>query len=278
MMVAGRRVRVVIEFDGTGFHGWQFQLSGERTVQGVLAEALSNLPGTHSRVQGAGRTDAGVHALALVGHFDTTSRIEDEKLRLAMNAHLPGDVAVLELTTVEAGFEAQFSCHYRRYLYRMRVVRGNPRGLALDRKRVLALHWLPDTAAMQEAALMLEGRRDFASFGTQETGNTVRELYLSELRLEHGELRYHVAGSGFLRGMVRAIVGTLLWVGKGKLRAEEVLDVLAARDRRRAGHSAPAHGLYFMEAGYVPFEPVASAGVLEARQILNPVCDNNRHG
>jgi len=187
-------------------------------------------------------------------------------------------VAVLELTTVGREFEAQFSCHYRRYLYRMRVVRGNPRGLALDRKRVLALHWLPDVAAMREAAVMLQGRRDFASFGTQETGNTVREVYLSELRAEHGELRYHVAGSGFLRGMVRAIVGTLLWVGKGKLRAADVPDLLAARDRRRAGHSAPAHALYFMEAGYAPFEPTVSEDVLAARQILQPVCDNNRHG
>ena len=257
-MVAGRRVRVVIEFDGTGFHGWQFQLSGERTVQGVLAEALSNLPGTHSRVQGAGRTDAGVHALALVGHFDTTSRIEDEKLRLALNAHLPRDVAVVSVFTVAGDFEAQFHCLYRRYLYRMRVVRDDPRGLAINRHRVLPIFRHLDLAAMQDATRHLLGRHDFATFATQESRTTVRTVHLCDLRSEGGELRLHIAGDGFLRNMVRTVVGTLLWVGKGKLVPDDIPGLIAARDRTKASHNVGPQGLYFVEAGYEPWDPEAS--------------------
>src|SRR5690606_25745291 len=132
-----RRVRFTLEFDGTDFQGWQRQAAGERTVQGVIEAALARLPGRHGAVIGAGRTDAGVHALALVAHVDTTTTIADERLRLAINAHLPRDVVVLGLQTVPATFEAQFSCRYRRYLYRLRVVRDDPRGLPLTRDRVL---------------------------------------------------------------------------------------------------------------------------------------------
>src|SRR5699024_6036058 len=129
-------------------------------------------------------------------------------------------------------FEAQYSCLYRRYLYRMRVVRGRPRGLALDRNRVLAVHKTLDVDEMQKAALLLVGEHDFSSFATQETRSKVREVLLSELREENGKLRYHVAANGFLRNMIRAVVGTLLWVGKGRHRAADNPGILEARDRR----------------------------------------------
>lgn len=263
-----RRVMLVLEYDGSEFQGWQWQPTGERTVQGALQEALVLLPGPHGSVHGAGRTDAGVHALAMAAHFDTDSPIPDEKLRLALNAHLPADVKVLETRTVDAGFEAQFHCRYRRYLYRLRVVRDNPRGLALDRKRVLAVFRQLDVPAMQAAARDLTGEHDFATFATQETRSTVRELHLCELREERGELRLHVAGSGFLRGMVRGIVGTLLWVGKGKLRAEAMPALLAARQRTRAGHNVAPHGLYFVEAGYDAWDPATSEQRLRERLLF----------
>jgi tRNA pseudouridine38-40 synthase len=251
---APRRVLLTIEYDGARLKGWQWQPTGERTVQGELQRAFAALPGRHGQVHAAGRTDAGVHALAMAAHCDTTSRIPDEKLRLALNAHLARDVAVLALRTVPADLEAQFSCRYRRYLYRMRVVRGRPRGLALDRERVLMIHRTLDEAAMAAAAPRFEGTRDFSSLATQETRSRVRTVHLCELRRELGELRLHVAADGFLRGMVRAIAGTLLRVGQGRLAPEEVDAVLAARDRRRAGRSLPPHGLYFAEAGYEPWD------------------------
>lgn len=267
-MTGTRRLRLVIEFDGTGFRGWQWQPTGERTVQGELQRALGRLPGRHSPVHAAGRTDAGVHALALSAHVDTDSELPPEKLRLGLNAHLPPDLKVLAVEETAADFEAQYSCRYRRYLYRLRPVRGEPRGLALDRHRVLALHWHPDVQAMQAAARLFEGTHDFASFATRETRSTVRTVLLSELREERGELRYHVVADGFLRNMIRTAVGTLLWVGRGKLRVEDIPGVLEARDRTRAGHNVAAHGLYFVEAGYAPFDPERSEARAQRRLLF----------
>ncbi|MFO7545062.1 MAG: tRNA pseudouridine(38-40) synthase TruA [Trueperaceae bacterium] len=250
---ASRRVRLTLEYDGTEFFGWQRQATGERTVQGALEAAFAQLPGEHGAVLSAGRTDAGVHALAMVAHVDTTSTIADERLRLALNAHLPRDLAVLEVATTAPDFEAQFDCLYRRYLYRMRVMRGDPRGVALLRRRVLPVFRHLDVPAMRAATRHLLGTHDFSTFATQETRTTVRTVYLCDLREESGELRLHVAADGFLRGMVRTIVGTLLWVGKGKLAADDLPRLLAARDRRKAGHNVAAYGLYFVEAGYQPW-------------------------
>lgn len=256
--MASRRLRLTLEFDGSDFAGWQWQPTRERTVQGALQDAFARLPGDHGAVVAAGRTDAGVHALAMVAHVDTTSDIADAKLRLALNAHLPRDVVVLDLTTADPAFEAQFHCRYRRYLYRMRPARDDPRGLALERRRVLAVLRRVDVAAMQAATRHLLGTHDFGSFATQETRTPVRTVHLCDLRQEGAELRLHVAGDGFLRNMVRTMVGTLLWVGKGKLRPEDVVDVLAARDRTRAGPNVGPQGLYFVEAGYGPWRPEAS--------------------
>ena len=267
-MTVKRRLKMAIEFDGTDFRGWQWQPTGERTVQGAVQDALAQLPGNHSPVFGAGRTDAGVHALAMTAHFDSDVNIPDEKLRLALNAHLPGDVKVLRLTTVAADFEAQYSCIWRRYLYRLRVVRGGPRGLALDRHRVLPVHVNLDIPAMQEAARQLEGRHDFSSFATQETRTTVRTVLLSELREERGELRYHVVADGFLRNMIRTIIGTLLWVGKGNLPPEDIGELLEARDRTRAGPNVAPYGLYFVEAGYSAFDRARSEENLSERLLF----------
>ncbi len=260
-----RRVRLTLEFDGSGFAGWQWQPTGERTVQGAVQDAFAALPGRHGAVHAAGRTDAGVHALGMVAHVDTEAGMADEKLRLALNAHLPRDVVVLEAATVPDDFEAQFHCLYRRYLYRLRVVRDDPRGLALERRRVQPVFRRVDVAAMQRAARHLEGTHDFSSFATQETRSTVRTLHLCDLREEGAELRLHLAGDGFLRHMVRTIVGTLLWVGKGKLMPDDVVDVLAARDRQRAGPNVGAQGLYFVEAGYEPWDPARSEAVTTMR-------------
>lgn len=253
-----RRVRLTLEYDGTGFYGWQRQAAGERTVQGALEDALARLPGDHGSVMAAGRTDAGVHALAMVAHVDADTAIPDEKLRLALNAHLPRDVAVLGLQTCEPDFHAQYDCRYRRYVYRLRALRDDPAGLALQRHRVLPVFRRLDVAAMQEAAAHLLGSHDFSAFATRETRSRERTLLLCDLRPESGELRLHVAADGFLRGMVRTIVGTLLWVGKGKLRPADMPSLLAGRDRTRAGHNVAPHGLYFVEAGYRSWDPARS--------------------
>lgn len=255
-----------IEFDGSEFSGWQRQRAGERTVQEAIETAFAALPGSHGKVRGAGRTDAGVHALALVAHLDTDAGLPDENLRLAVNAHLPRDVVVWGLDTVPADFESQYDCRYRRYLYRMRVVRDDARGLALDRRRVLPVFEQVDVPAMQAAAAYVVGTHDFSSFATQETRTRERTVHLCELREEGSELRLHIAADGFLRNMVRTVVGTLLWVGKGKLAAADMPDVIRARDRARAGPNVGPYGLYFAEAGYEPWDAEASeAWIARAR-------------
>ncbi len=250
-----RRLKLTLEYDGTDFFGWQVQArTGERTVQGVVQEAWAKLPGTHTSLKAAGRTDAGVHALAMVAHLDTDTPVEEADLTRALNAHLPPDVRVLNVVGVAPTFDAQYDCRYRRYLYRLRFTQKNAAGAALDRHRVLHLYQTLGIPAMQRAAHDFQGTRDFSALATQETRSRERTVYLC--RLDHDstgdgrDLTLHVAADGFLRGMVRAVVGTLLEVGTGRLDPDEVLAVLASKDRARAGKNVPPHGLYFVEAGY----------------------------
>lgn len=249
-----RRIKLTLEFDGTDFYGWQVQArTGERTVQGVLETALADIPGAGPRVIGAGRTDAGVHALGMVAHYDTEDGIPIGKVPHALNAHLPADVRVLAAEEVPPDFEAQFSCRFRRYLYRMRTLQGGFEGTALERHRVLFLPQRLDVAAMRRAAPLFEGRHDFAALATQETRGTVRTVLCCRLDALGRDLTLHVAADGFLRNMVRGAVGTLLYVGEGKLTPEDIPHILASKDRRRAGPNVPPHGLYFAEAGYEPW-------------------------
>ena len=222
-------------------------------MQGVVQAALSKLPGSHSSLRAAGRTDAGVHALEMVAHIDTDTPLLDMKLRRALNAYLPGDVRILGLETVPDAFEAQYSCLWRYYQYRMRLVRHDAQGLALDRHRVLPLYRELDVGAMQTAALHFEGKGDFAALATQETRSTVREVYVCRLEVDERDLTLHIAANGFLRGMVRAVVGTLIRVGEGKLKPEAITEILESKDRSQAGENVAPHGLYFVKAGYKPW-------------------------
>ena len=253
-----RKIKLTLEYDGTDFYGWQVQAkTGERTVQGVLEAALADVPGAVPRVMAAGRTDAGVHALAMTAHYLTDDTIPIARTAAALNARLPGDVRVLNAEAAPPEFEAQFGCRYRRYEYRLHSLNG-PCGLAgsaLNRRRALFLPQRLDVPAMQAAAPHFEGTRDFAALATQETRPTVRTVFLCRLAVQGAELTLHVAADGFLRNMVRALVGTLLWVGEGKLSPEAIPALLDTKDRRRLGPNVPPHGLYFAEAGYTPWTP-----------------------
>lgn len=249
-----RRIKVVLEYDGTDFFGWQVQArTGERTVQGVLEAALADVPGAAPRIMAAGRTDAGVHALAMTAHYLTEDTVPVYRVPAALNARLPGDVRVLHAEVVGPDFEAQFGCCYRRYEYRLRSLQDGLAGSALERKRLLFLPQRLDTPAMQEAAPYFEGTHNFAALATQEVRPTVRTVFLCRLVVSGADLTLHVAADGFLRNMVRALVGTLLWVGEGKLTPAAIPALLAAGDRRRMGPNVPPHGLYFAEAGYTPW-------------------------
>jgi tRNA pseudouridine38-40 synthase len=242
-------LKLTLEYDGSGFAGWQLQ-PGLRTLQGEVEEALFRFTGEEIRVHAAGRTDAGVHALGQVVSFHTSSSQPAPVFARALNALLPADVCVLAGEDASEGFHARTSA--RGKWYRYIIADGRPR-LALARSRAW---WLPKTLAltpMRKAAALLEGEHDFSSFrsATCEAKDTVRELRRLELfRDDKGRLVVELWASGFLKQMARTIVGTLVEVGQGKRNVASVGEALAARDRTRAGMTAPAQGLYLLRVDY----------------------------
>lgn len=242
------RLHLTAQWDGAGFVGWQSQARG-RSVQDTLHGAFGRFAEA-ARPVAAGRTDAGVHALCMPLHIDVREgslRPPLKRLTRALNGVLPPDLAVLRAELAPPGFHARFSCSSRAYLYR--ILRSEVR-LPLEEGRALRVSGPLDLAAMRAASLPLLGRHDFAAFATREERQTVRELLTLELREVGPILEVHLSGASFLRHMVRAIVGTLLLAGQGKLAAGDVAGILVQGERGRAGANVPAHGLYFAGAGY----------------------------
>ncbi|WP_078060603.1 tRNA pseudouridine(38-40) synthase TruA [Desulfotomaculum copahuensis] len=246
-----RNIKLIIAYDGTGYHGFQEQRgSGLKTVQEVLEKSLSRLAGRSVRVIGAGRTDAGVHARGQVVNFDAAGwNIPLERVALAVNGLLPPDIAVLKAAEVEEGFHARFSSTAKTYcytLYNSRVPSPFYHRYSLFVPRPL------DLAAMQAAAGQLVGEHDFASFQAVGTPvkTTVRTLYNAEVGAEADLVRLIFRGNGFLYNMVRIMAGTLLEVGLGKRPSGEIAAILAARDRTRAGPTVPPRGLCLEEVEY----------------------------
>lgn len=249
-----RRILLTLEYDGTGFAGLQTQAQGERTLQQELEAALSKIPGARPKIWPCGRTDAGVHALAMPVHYDTEDRIPTEKIPYALNSLLPPDIRALRAEEVPPDFHARKSCLWREYRYRILQRRMPP---ALDRYRVW---WIPQSLnliPLRHALESLVGTHDFRAFAVKEERSTVREIYRAHLEVwptEGGrEVWLEFVGSGFLRGQVRSMVGTLVEVGLGKRDSSSIAFLLENGSRKDAGANAPAHGLYFVRAGYRPY-------------------------
>ncbi|HEY3127797.1 MAG TPA: tRNA pseudouridine(38-40) synthase TruA [Candidatus Limnocylindria bacterium] len=231
-------------YDGTAYAGFQVQPNAP-TVQGELERVLAVICGEPVRITGAGRTDAGVHASGQVIDLRTTSDLAAAELERGVNALLPEDIAISDLGPAADHFHARFSATGRTYEYRIR------NAAVRDPLRVRREHWHPgelDVGAMQAAAAQLVGRHDFAAFAAGESGE--RTVKRAEWVSEGDILRFEIEADAFLRGMVRGIVGTLLWVGRGKLTVAAFAAVLAARDRTLAGPSAPAKGLCLVAVRY----------------------------
>jgi tRNA pseudouridine38-40 synthase len=246
--VAMRTLRITVAYVGTRFAGWQVQ-PDRPTIQGVLEDRLSRMLREPVRLAGAGRTDAGVHALAQVASFTTGCRVPLDGLRRGLNARLPIDIRALAAEEVADGFHARSDARGKEYRYRF------------SRAEVVSPFVAPfvtpvadplDLPAMHEAARALEGRHDFTSFVPAgcTIEDRVRTVTESRLREDGDELVYTVRGEGFLRHMVRTMAGTLLEVGRGRIRPSELATILAARDRRRAGPCAPARGLSLVRVFY----------------------------
>ncbi len=246
---AGARVALLLEYDGSDFAGWQRQPAEARTVQGTLEAGLGEIAGTPIPVTGAGRTDAGVHALGQVASLPAP-RLAPRELRRALNGVLPRDLAVRAAVLAPHGFDARRDARGKRYRYRI----WNARVRSPLRARFAHHEPRPlDLAAMRAAAAPLLGRRDFASF--QAAGSavetTVRCLGRLEIRGAAGaEIDLVVEGDGFLRHMVRNVAGTLIEVGLGRRTAGSLPELLAARDRSAAGPTAPARGLTLLRVHY----------------------------
>ncbi len=253
------RYRITVEYDGTGFSGWQRQENGP-SIQQALEEAALGFCGQAVQMFGAGRTDAGVHALGQVAHFDLAKEADAKTVRDALNDHLrrnangPRNIAVLTAEQVAADFDARFSATSRLYEYRIVNRAAAP---ALDRDR--AWHVLPDldAAAMQAAADVLIGKHDFTTFRSAHCQAKTPVKTLDVLRVERREGMVFVSAQArsFLRNQVRALAGTLVKVGEGKWSAADVRSALAAQDRARCGPSAPAHGLYLARVDYPASNP-----------------------
>ena len=243
------RYKLTIEYDGTPFVGWQMQGAGA-SVQSALAAAVAAFCGHAVKIAGAGRTDAGVHALGQVAHVDLAKEWRADRVRDAINAHLrPHPVAVLAAEKVADDFDARFSAKKRHYLYRIVNRRAD---LALDRLRAWRIPRRLDAAAMQAAAQRLVGKHDFTTFRSTECQAESPEKTLDSLSASrHGEIiRVEASARSFLHNQVRSMVGSLKLVGEGKWTARDLQEALAAKDRARCGPVAPAHGLYLVRVEY----------------------------
>ena len=233
-------IKVVLEYDGGGFAGWQ-QQPRRRTVEGELKRALRELTGQDVKVYAAGRTDAGAHALGQVVNFHVDGRIPAGRLVAALNATLPEDVSALSAERVPDEFHARYSARWRRYRYRYLDRPSRP---ALERGRCWRVGPL-DAEAMDRAASPLRGRHDWTSFcsRTEPEAERVREMREASVRRSGEIVELDLVAEGFLRGLVRGVAGALAEVGLGRQEPVWVAEVLAARDRRLAARAAPAGGL-----------------------------------
>ncbi|MEA1960608.1 MAG: tRNA pseudouridine(38-40) synthase TruA [Bacillota bacterium] len=242
------RIKMIIEYDGTRYHGFQRQKNAH-TIQAEIEEQIRCITGEELTVSGAGRTDAGVHARGQVIAFTTSSPIPDYRWMYALNSYLPKDIHVLESSAVEAGFHPAFDATWKQYNYRIYRVRE---GALFYRNHTLLNTEDLDLEAMKRACNHLIGYHDFRSFcSSGATSKTFdRTVYDCSLHEEGHEILLKIEANGFLYNMVRIIMGTLLEVGRGRIKSENLPDIISACQRSLAGPTAPPQGLNLMKVQY----------------------------
>jgi tRNA pseudouridine38-40 synthase len=241
-----RNIKFIVEYDGTDFHGWQRQ-EGLRTVQGEIEGAVERFHGRRLTVQGAGRTDAGVHAWGQVCNFEIETDLPVERIKKAAASYLPTDIVIRLAEEVPADFNARFSAISRSYIY---YIRSQP--TALWRRFFHVVTYPVDPAAMREAARYLLGEHDFASFTPVKSQDRPTRCRLDGLEIHHrdGIFSFTLEADHFLHHMVRVMVGTLLEVGRGRIPPERIEEILSIKSREAAGPTLPANGLFLLQVKY----------------------------
>jgi tRNA pseudouridine38-40 synthase len=244
-----RNIKLLIEYDGTNYVGWQVQAKG-LTIQGMIEEKLKLLTGESVRLIGSGRTDAGAHAFGQVAHFKTRSQMDLRSIQRALNSLLPHDIVIKRVEEAKEDFHSRKQARSKVYEYR---ILNAPIRSVFHRGYAWHIVQKLDMEEMKKATQKLVGEHDFSSFrstGTP-TKTAVRKLFRAEWKKgRNGLIRFEIEASGFLKQMVRAIVGTLVEVGKGKIDADAFRRILESKDRKKAGPTAPAHGLFLKKVKY----------------------------
>lgn len=244
-----RNIKLLIQYDGTRYSGWQSQEHTDKTIQGKLQAVLEQLFGEPVELQGSGRTDAGVHALGQVANFRTESGFSPQEIVRYVNQYLPEDIAVLEAEEVDVRFHSRLNAVRKTYVYR---IWNSSVPNVFERKYLYRIEEELDVQAMRQAAGLLCGTHDFLAFCSNKRmkKSTVRTLESIVIEQEGAELRMAFTGNGFLYNMVRILTGTLIEVGLHKRQPGEMTELLASRDREQAGFTAPAKGLFLKQVEY----------------------------
>jgi len=243
-----RNIKLVIEYDGKKFGGWQKQPT-KFNIQGEIEQAIKEITGENVELIASGRTDAGVHSLGQVANFKTNSNIEIEKIPYAINSKLKKSIIIKSAEEVGEDFHARYSCKAKKYRY---IINNSSQGTAIYRDLECHIPQKLDIEKMKQAIKYFEGEHDFKGFRASGTSskNSVRTIYKAEVKQDGEKIIIELTGNGFMYNMVRIISGTIVDVGLGKIEPETIPEIINSKDRNKAGKTLPAHGLYLVEVFY----------------------------
>ena len=243
-----RNIKLTIEYDGKDFNGWQKQ-PDKLNIQGTIEQAIKSITGEEVELNASGRTDAGVHAIGQVANFKTNSQIPIEKFAIAINSKLKRSIVIKKAEEVDERFHSRLSCKKKTYRY---VINNSEEGTAIYRNLETHIPQKLNIEKMKYAVKYFEGEHDFKAFKASGTSSksSVRTIYEANVYNEGEKIFIELTGNGFLYNMVRIIAGTLVFAGNGKINWEDMSDIIASCDRKRAGITAPACGLYLTEVFY----------------------------
>ncbi len=243
-----RNIKLTIEYDGKDFNGWQKQ-KNKLNIQGEIEKAIQNIMHEEVDLIGSGRTDAGVHSLGQVANFKINSNFPIEKMALALNSQLKNSIVIKKAEEVDERFHSRYNAKNKTYRY---IINNSKTGTAIYRNLEYCYPFELDVEKMQEACKYFEGEHDFKAFKSSGTSakNSVRTIYKAQVTKDGERVIIELTGNGFLYNMVRIISGTLLDVGLGKIKPEQIKTIIEQKDRQKAGRTLPAHGLYLVKVEY----------------------------